>query len=73
MFTPDMHVHHSLIFTLIRISDTLDLHIQVYDCYILLIRYLGRSLCITRSRSSLARSSISGIVSYLLLFCWVLL
>jgi len=60
-------VHHSLIFTLIGSSDSLDLHIQIYGCYILLTRYLGRSSCIARSSDLFIWSSHLGYRSYFVL------
>jgi len=32
-FTPDMHVHYSLILHTLGVSNSLNLHIQVYVCY----------------------------------------
>ena len=58
----------SSFFTLIGSSDNLDLHIQVYDGYILLIRYLKRSSCIERSLDLFICSFDLGYCSYFVLY-----
>ena len=53
LLTCYMHMHFSVYsYTFIRSSDSLDLHIQIYN-YLLLIRYWERITNILRSRSSL--------------------
>jgi len=59
------HFTHSL-----GVFDSLDLHIQVYGCYIVLIKYLRRILRITRSQSSFCMFIISR---YLFLRLFILI
>jgi len=68
------HAPSLILHTHWEFSDSLHLHIKVYDCYIWLIMYLERSLRITRARVLFAwtfnLSIFSCLLSFLLIFLW---
>ena len=75
MLTHYTHVHLSFYFcTLIGSSDSLDLHIQAYGCYILLIRFLERITSIWGVQSLFCSiTRFFGTVNVFFLSCWFIL